>query len=92
LKKCIGFFNIRQVPSVAGFAQHRLAATPAIGGCVGDAVNAFELPQPRRSARATENRLNIARPFFGGEFVAPIAFSDSFDAAIDFGGFDDGGF
>jgi len=39
-----------------------------------------------------ENRLNITRPFFGGEFVAPITFADSFDAAIDFDGFDDGGF
>ena len=56
-----------------------------------DAVNAFELPQPRRGTRATENRLNIARPFFGGEFVASIAFSDSFDAAIDFDGLDHGG-
>jgi hypothetical protein len=39
-----------------------------------------------------ENRLDVARPFFGGEFVAPIAFADSFDAAIDFDGLDHGGF
>jgi hypothetical protein len=73
-------------------AQDRFPATTAIGGGMGDAVNAFELPQPRRGTRATENRLNIARPFFGGEFVASIAFSDPLDAAIDFDGLDHGGF
>jgi len=73
-------------------AKDWFPATPAISGGMGDAVNIFELPQPRRRTRTTENRLNIARLFFCGEFVAPIAFSDSFDAAIGFDGLDHGGF